>query len=80
MDGSSSTTLQLHGGTFNLYNHLKFKHPSENKNTQMKETLKQVPLTSFVSSLRKSGDSEQEKITQAIADMIVSDHVPLSIM
>ena len=53
MDGSSSTTLQLHGGTFNLNNHLKFKHPSENKNTQMKETLKQVPLTSFVCSPRK---------------------------
>ena len=75
-----SMTLQLHGGTSNLNNHLKFKHPSENKNTQTKETLKQVPLTSFLSSPWKIGGSEQEKITQAIADMIVSEYVPLSIV
>ena len=42
--------------------------------------MKQVPLTSLVSSPRKIGGNEQEKITQSIADMIVSDHVPLSIV
>jgi len=65
------------GATSNLLNHLNGQHPSANTNNDTHK--KQVPMTSFLNSPRKT-KTDSDRITQAIADMIVADYVPLSIV
>ncbi|XP_053387152.1 E3 SUMO-protein ligase ZBED1-like [Mercenaria mercenaria] len=73
------TTLAYSGGTSNLRNHLNGKHPSINSgNTD--DTKKQTSLSAFVSTPKKVSSSESEKITQSIANMVVMDYMPLSVV
>ena len=65
------------GTTSNLLNHLNIQHPSANTTNDTPK--KQVPMTSFLNSPRKT-KTDSDRITQAIADMIVADYVPLSIV
>jgi hypothetical protein len=67
-----NTDFTYCGGTTNLRNHLKAKHPvSENS-----EAKKQTTMAAFVSTpTKKMTTSENERITQAIADMVVKDYV-----
>ena len=77
-----SAELKVTGGTSSMLNHLRMKHPSasasENKTGSSGE--KQSSIYAFVNSPRKLPDSEKERITQAIADMVVKDYIPLSIV
>jgi hypothetical protein len=61
--------------TSNLLNHLNGKHPS----VLTSETVKQTTMNLFVNSPKKS-KADNETITQTIADMIVSDYLPLSLV
>lgn len=70
--------LTYAGTTSNLNNHLKSKHPSTENSSD--DTKKQASMTSFVQTPRKLSGSQSERVTQAIADMIVKDYVPLSIV
>lgn len=64
-----------------MHSHLKSKHPAEGHASSGSETTtKQLPMTSFFGSPRKPANASAEVITQAIADMIISDYVPLSIV
>lgn len=64
------------GGSTNLSNHLKMKHSVA---TEVSAVVTQQPsVTSFLTSPAKK--VSDEKITQAIADMILTDYVPLSIV
>ena len=57
-----------------MLNHLRPKHSSVNKLlTPTKE--KQIAVTAFFNSPSKLSSNQSEKITQAIANMIVTDYV-----
>jgi hypothetical protein len=71
--------LAYNGGTTSMHNHLRLKHPSDTQpETPAKD--KQSTVTSFFNSPRKLTSTQSEKITQAIAEMIVTDYIPLSIV
>ena len=72
-----SSEMTYTGGTTNMLNHLRLKHPSEQKPSNND---KQFSMDSFVNSPKKLSSSQSEKITQAIADMIIKDYIPLSIV
>ena len=72
-----SSEMTYTGGTTNMLNHLGLKHPSEQKPSNND---KQFSMDSFVNSPKKLSSSQSGKITQAIADMIIKDYVPLSIV
>ena len=61
--------------TSNLLNHLNGQHPA----AETSEPVRQTTLSLFVSSPKRSR-SDNEKITQAITDMIISDFLPLSVV
>ena len=71
-----STELTYTGRTSNMLNHMRIKHQSENKTT----IDNQNNMKRCVNSPRKISASQSERITQAIADMIVKDYVPLNIV
>ena len=73
-----SQELKMTGGTSNMRNHLKGKHPSHETGQREKEN--QSSMTLFVNTPKKTTSSQKEKITQAIADMVVLDYIPLSIV
>lgn len=65
------------GGTTNLRNHLK-RHPTAATPVTLK---KQTTMGDFTSTPPKPVSGPQaERITQAIADMLVSDYLPLSLV
>ncbi|XP_060605586.1 zinc finger BED domain-containing protein 4-like [Ruditapes philippinarum] len=72
-----SCEMTYTGGTTNMLNHLRLKHPSENK---ISDTQKQHSMDIFVNTKNKITETQSEKITQAIANMIVKDYIPLSIV
>ena len=72
-----SSEMTYTGGTTNMLNHLRLKHLSEQKPSNND---KQFSMDSFVNSPKKLSSSQSEKITQAIADMIIKDYIPLSIV
>jgi hypothetical protein len=68
------------GGTSNMLNHIKLKHPSDFSETP--EKAKQSLMNEFVNSprSRRFSSSQSELITNAIVDMIVLDYLPLRIV
>ena len=68
-----SQELKMTGGTSNMRNHLKGKHPSHETGQREKEN--QSSMTLFVNTPKKTTSSQKE-ITQAIADMVVLDYIP----
>jgi hypothetical protein len=68
------------GGTSNMLNHIKLKHPSDFSETP--EKAKQSSMNEFVNSprSRRFSSSQSELITNAIVDMIVLDYLPLRIV
>ena len=71
-----STELTYTGGTSNMLNDMRIKHQSENKTVIDNQT----SIKTFVNSPRKMSASQSERITQAIANMIVKDYIPLNIV
>lgn len=70
------------GTTSNLRNHLSSKHPNSagTSSPNCDGDKKQVFMTSFVQTPNKLTKSDSERMTRAIADMVVKDYVPLSIV
>ncbi|XP_052278728.1 E3 SUMO-protein ligase ZBED1-like [Dreissena polymorpha] len=68
------------GTTSNLLNHINNKHPSSASSNDVGDSKKQSSMSSFLSTPKKVSVSESERIACAIADMIVKDYVPLSIV
>jgi len=66
--------LTFCGGTTNMHNHIRLKHPSDEKPTA------QSTLSGFVSSPRKMNAGTAEKVTVAITNMIVQDYLPVSLV
>ena len=60
-----------------MLNHIRYKHADV---TESPAKAKQTAMTSFINSPRKTSPNQRENITQAIADMVVSDYLPLSIV
>ena len=67
--------LTFCGSTTNLINHVKLKHPAE---SPAESPVKQSSLKSFVDLPKKVNSNLKEKITTAIAEMVVKDYLPLS--
>jgi hypothetical protein len=63
------------GGTTNSINHVKLEHPAE---SPTESPVKQSSLISFVDSPKKINFNLKEKITTAVAEMVVKDYLPLS--
>ncbi|CAC5392920.1 unnamed protein product [Mytilus coruscus] len=69
------TELKYCGGTTSMINHIRLKHPAENP---AESPVKQSSIHSFINSPRKLNSDTKEKITLAIAEMVVKDYLPLS--
>ncbi|CAG2202961.1 unnamed protein product [Mytilus edulis] len=69
------TELKYCGGTTNMINHIRLKHPAEGP---AESPVKQSSIQSFINSPRKLNSDTKEKITLAIAEMVVKDYLPLS--
>ncbi|KAH3775517.1 hypothetical protein DPMN_011905 [Dreissena polymorpha] len=68
-----SATIQLHGGTSNLRNHIKFKHPSVDNNKASPDVAKQQTLHQVFAPR----PSSSETINQALANFVVQAYVPM---
>ncbi|XP_063399690.1 E3 SUMO-protein ligase ZBED1-like [Mytilus trossulus] len=68
------------GGTSNMLNHLKLKHPNDLSETP--EKVKQSSVLDFVQTprSRRFSSSQSELITNSIVDMIVLDYLPIRIV
>ena len=75
--------LSWTGGTSNMRNHIRLKHPVEDQtslNSPTNLSNKQPSMTSFINTSTKLSAPQSEQITIAIADMIVTDYMPLSVV
>ena len=71
------------GGTSNMRNHIRLKHPSEDQtslNSPTNLSNKQPSMTSFINTSKKLSAPQSGQITIAIPDMIVTDYMPLSVV
>ena len=74
--------LSWTGGTSNMRNHIRLKHPSDDQtslNSPTNLSNKQQSMTSFMDTSKKLSAPQINQITQAIADMIFTDYM-LSIL
>jgi len=71
-----SATIQLHGGTSNLRNHIKFKQPSVDNNKASPDVAKQQTLHQVYGPRLASS----EAINQALANFVVQAYVPMKIV
>ena len=70
--------VSVRKATSNQLNHFKSKHPASETAS---DSMIQPSVSMFMSLCqRKMSSSESEKITCAIADMVVKDYVPLSVV
>ncbi|CAC5402662.1 unnamed protein product [Mytilus coruscus] len=58
-----------------MINHIRLKHPAE---SPAESPVKQFSIHSFINLPRKLNSDTKEKITLAIAEMVVKDYLPLS--
>lgn len=68
------------GGTSNMLNHLKLKHPNDFSETP--EKVKQSSVLDFVQTprSRRFSSTQSELITNSIVDMIILDYLPIRIV
>ncbi|KAH3769895.1 hypothetical protein DPMN_171176 [Dreissena polymorpha] len=68
-----SATIQLHCGTSDLRNHIKFKHPSVDNKKASPDVSKQQTLHQVFAPR----PSSSETINQALANFVVQAYVPM---
>ncbi len=68
--------LTFCGGTTNLHNHLRSRHPSDSQT----DATSQLSVSGFMNSPRKLNPKSCEEITKAITEMIVKDYLPISLV